>query len=323
MVGRNLYQAMEEKLTIVVPVYNRAHMVEATLDSIVSGMCTGFALTIVDNGSSDGSKAVCEAWAARHADRGVRIDVLEEFQPGASAARNRGLAACQTPYIYFFDSDDWFENAFVEEALRCIAAEELDMYCFPVRQDENGRVYTRAYSPDGGLSAHLLNAMIDTQCMVLRTVWLRELGGWNERLHVWLDWELGARALMAHPRMLWFTKRAFHRIRIHAESLTQARLSDTVAATSQTMDAVAEELENTAELTANEKQQARKALLLRACIMAGKLTSEGSLEGQNIYRRLAEQYGMKTGRLVRYTGKVLEWLTARGVRGAWRIACWL
>ena len=62
--------------------------------------------------------------------------------------------------------------------------------------------------------------MLSTQSVVWRTAFLREIGGWNESVLVWNDWELGLRALLATPRMLILPQEGYHQILQHAQSIT-------------------------------------------------------------------------------------------------------
>ena len=83
-------------LSIIIPVYNRAHVLMRTLDSIAASSRLPEALILVDNGSQDTSLDVCRQWAARHSTDGFRVSVIESSRRGASVARNAGLSLCQT-----------------------------------------------------------------------------------------------------------------------------------------------------------------------------------------------------------------------------------
>ena len=101
---------MSNQLTVIIPIYNRAHVLARTLDSIAASTVLPAELILVDNNSQDDSLRCCRNWAARHATDTFRVTVLEAQRPGASVARNVGLAAYTTPYVYFFDSDDLFSD---------------------------------------------------------------------------------------------------------------------------------------------------------------------------------------------------------------------
>lgn len=92
--------------SIVMPVYNRADLVSATLDSILAQSEGDWELLVVDDGSTDGTLAILEAYRAR---LGEQMRILQQSHAGPGAARNRGVAAARGRYIAFLDSDDlWF-----------------------------------------------------------------------------------------------------------------------------------------------------------------------------------------------------------------------
>lgn len=92
------------RATIVIPVYNRKDMLAACLHSLRPALDAGAALIVVDDGSSDGSAAVAEAFRADHA--AARMQVIVQQNAGPGAARNTGVAAAATEWIVFVDSDD-------------------------------------------------------------------------------------------------------------------------------------------------------------------------------------------------------------------------
>ena len=94
------------KLSIIIPVYNVAAFLPQTIESVLNQSFRDFELILVNNGSTDGSGEICDAYAARES----RIQVLHQKNTGVSAARNAGVAAAQGDYIGFTDSDDIIEK---------------------------------------------------------------------------------------------------------------------------------------------------------------------------------------------------------------------
>ncbi len=92
--------------SVVIPVFNRADLVSATLDSVVAQSCTDWELIVVDDGSTDGTRAILADYKTRWGDK---MQVLQQSHAGPGAARNGGVAASSGRYIAFLDSDDlWF-----------------------------------------------------------------------------------------------------------------------------------------------------------------------------------------------------------------------
>lgn len=98
------------KLSIIIPVYNVEPYLPQTIESVLDQTFRDFELILVNNGSTDGSGAVCDRYAARDG----RIRVIHQENSGVSAARNAGVAAAQGEYIGFTDSDDIIEQDMYE-----------------------------------------------------------------------------------------------------------------------------------------------------------------------------------------------------------------
>ena len=113
------------RVAVVVPVFNRAHCILATLDSILAQTLRPAQVIVVDNGSTDQSKAVVEAWMQQQKPH-CELLLLSEACRGASAARNRGLQAVTTEWVSFFDSDDLMSPDFLERMLGCAQAQEKE-----------------------------------------------------------------------------------------------------------------------------------------------------------------------------------------------------
>jgi hypothetical protein len=89
-------------LSVVVPVFEVEHYLAACLESLLQQRLTDIEVIVVDDGSTDGSRAIADQWAAK--DRRIRI--LEQPNGGLSAARNTGFRAARGRYLAFCDSDD-------------------------------------------------------------------------------------------------------------------------------------------------------------------------------------------------------------------------
>lgn len=89
-------------ISIIIPVYNTELYLPACLDSILSQTFSDFEVLLVDDGSTDGSGAVCDAFAAKD----CRVRVMHKENGGVSSARNLALEQAQGDWIMFVDSDD-------------------------------------------------------------------------------------------------------------------------------------------------------------------------------------------------------------------------
>ncbi len=92
-------------VSIVVPTYNRETLLPRALDSIVSQTVTDWEIILVDDGSTDGTKALAQRYQQRLGDRFVYI---HRANTGCGGARNRGIDATRGRFVAFLDSDDEF-----------------------------------------------------------------------------------------------------------------------------------------------------------------------------------------------------------------------
>ncbi len=90
------------KISVVVPVYNAERYLPALVDSVVKQSYGDWELILVDDGSTDGSGALCDEIAAKD----NRIAVFHTPNRGVTAARNYGAGQAQGEWICFADADD-------------------------------------------------------------------------------------------------------------------------------------------------------------------------------------------------------------------------
>ncbi len=317
---------MNPLLTIVIPVYNRERLIIRTLDSIAAAQKVPVSLILVDNNSSDCTRAVCDEWAALHRSASFHIDVLEEQRTGAPAARNWGLQHVDTPYVYFFDSDDLFSTAFLSDVQSLLGVQspvcESDLVFVPVRMRRGNRLQPRDYERSSKPSVQIVTSMFSTHSMVFRTQWLRSIGGWDERLSIWQDWELGVRALLHCPHLLWATEKSYHEVLLHDDSITGASASARWTSVLEAMKVVCQEVKDASLISEDERRRCLRALYFRAHIHAGLLSREGCAQGASSFSVWAQEIMSSSSLAQMLYGRFLRGYTSKGGRGAWRLARW-
>lgn len=93
-------------VSVIVPVYNVESFLPRCLESLAcQDIIDRCEIILVNDGSTDGSPALCDDFAARRG--GVKV--ISQKNAGLSEARNTGMRAASGEYIYFLDSDDWLE----------------------------------------------------------------------------------------------------------------------------------------------------------------------------------------------------------------------
>ncbi len=113
-------------LTLVIPVYNMERLLKRCMDTMLAQTCRDFEIILVDDGSTDGSGALCDAYAAAHPDF---IRVIHKPNGGLSTARNTGIDAAKGEFIIFPDPDDWVEPDYVRYLLQLQREHQADLVC--------------------------------------------------------------------------------------------------------------------------------------------------------------------------------------------------
>lgn len=195
----------DERLTLIIPVYNREKIVVATLESVACQSRMPDEIILVDNNSTDGTKGVLESWAAEmNASGRTHVVVLEECRQGAARARQTGLDNTVTGRVTFFDSDDIMRPEYLSRIYDLFANEpEAEMAVWPLTTHYyRGGSKVRPMIRKKPMDSNQLHAMLSTPSYACATDYIRECGGWNVELHGWDDIELGHRLLLGSPRIV-------------------------------------------------------------------------------------------------------------------------
>lgn len=112
-------------VSIITPVYNAEKYLETCLKSILSQSFKEFEVILINDGSKDKSKEICNIYA--QSDK--RIKVFHIKNSGAGKARNKGLDLAKGKYIFFVDADDWLEDNALESHLKYITKYDMVIGC--------------------------------------------------------------------------------------------------------------------------------------------------------------------------------------------------
>jgi len=102
-------------LSLVIPTYNRAALIGATLDSALGQSLSFLDIIVVDDGSTDDTASVLSRYAGR-------IRVIQLANGGVQKARNTGVAAAAGDYVMLCDSDDLLEPDYAQTVAAWLAA---------------------------------------------------------------------------------------------------------------------------------------------------------------------------------------------------------
>ena len=124
-------------ISVIVPVYNAGEYLEACIDSVLSQDYGNLELILVDDGSTDGSGELCDAFA----ERDTRIKVVHQENGGVSRARNTGLDAARGDVIAFLDCDDYILPGMYESMIdRMDKSKAKIAVCTVIDEQENGNI---------------------------------------------------------------------------------------------------------------------------------------------------------------------------------------
>lgn len=104
--------------SIVIPLYNKAHIIEKTLASVLAQTFSDFEVVIVNDGSTDSGVDVINKYT-----NDSRIKIISQKNQGVSVARNKGVESAKYNYIAFLDGDDEWHTTFLEKI-----KEAIDLY---------------------------------------------------------------------------------------------------------------------------------------------------------------------------------------------------
>lgn len=187
-------------VSVIIPAHNAEATLEATLNSVVRQTHAVWEAVIIDDGSTDRTRALAEDWARRD----QRVSVLYQEQSGVSAARNRGLREARCPFVLFLDSDDRIAPTHLESMAGMLAADsKLDaVHCGwqCVRPSgAAGRPYLG--SSDADLFGHFAShCHLAIHACILRRELALAVGGFDPSLTTCEDWDFFQRVARTGAR---------------------------------------------------------------------------------------------------------------------------
>ncbi|CAN5226314.1 hypothetical protein BH10PSE6_BH10PSE6_00920 [soil metagenome] len=179
-------------VTVVIPARNAEATLAEALDSLLAQTRGDWTALVVDDGSTDSTQALAQSYAER--DPRIRLLADGRRSEGVSAARNRGIAEATGDWLWFLDSDDWVEPAFLQKVLAVLAAHPGARVAYSA---------CRRVSPNGHLGPQWLSSevarapfeVLARQCPVvihgflLDRALIDEIGGFDPGLRTCEDWD--------------------------------------------------------------------------------------------------------------------------------------
>ena len=130
-------QGEEPLFSIVVPVYNGQSYLTQTLESISSQTCNDYEVILVDDGSTDASGDICDAYARAH----KMVTVIHQRNEGSLLARRAAFVRSRGKYIVTLDSDDMLRMDSLTKLSKIIVDCDPDIIVFPFSRNRDFRIF--------------------------------------------------------------------------------------------------------------------------------------------------------------------------------------
>lgn len=184
-------------VSVVIPTYNRAHLLHRSIQSVLNQTYNRFELLIVDDCSTDNTEEVVKAFDDS------RIKYIRcETNGGAAAARNRGILEAKYDWIAFLDSDDVWREEKLEKQIASVDGTAGLIYCTFKRHPADGSKETLMPSEERPADRRngivfgelLLGNFVGMPTIMVHKSVLNDAGTFNSTLRCYEDYEFFLRA---------------------------------------------------------------------------------------------------------------------------------
>ncbi|MFD0962616.1 glycosyltransferase family 2 protein [Pseudofulvibacter geojedonensis] len=190
------------EVSIIIPCYNRAHIIKDTLNSVLNQSYKNWECVIVDDGSTDDSLIVLEHY--KKLDSRFRYyNRPEQAVKGSSSCRNIGIKKSKGKYIIFLDSDDLLAFDSLENRVMCFKeTPQFDFLVFQMEIFHEEIPDLKLKQGKQNLMSHkeIFNSFLRMRsewqitCPIYKADFVKKIGGFSESLKIFTDLELGLRA---------------------------------------------------------------------------------------------------------------------------------
>ncbi len=188
----DLVMGTNRLVSVVIPTFNRAELIERALYSVLSQTYSNLEVIIVDDASSDNTQDQIQT--SQQADHRIQY-IRHESNRGAQAARNTGIRAAKGEYIAFLDSDNEWLPGKLQRQMALFSHRDNSpsvVYCGYIKVSENGNILNK-YLPQyrGFIYKETLSEWLtDTSTIVVRKEILEKIHELDENLLAYHEWDL-------------------------------------------------------------------------------------------------------------------------------------
>lgn len=194
----------QPKVTIIMATYNRAHLIEETLESIVNQTYTDWECLIIDDGGTDNTEEVIKNWLHKDA-RFTYSKRSLNHQKGLPGCRNQGIELAKGEFIIFFDDDDIVHPQNLELCLKYFEQYDKDFVHYSKKnfktRDEINYTNHKGFEIILGLSRDnvyktIIGEIYLASCTIMWKKHVFEEKKFNEELQYAEEWDLYNRLLL-------------------------------------------------------------------------------------------------------------------------------
>lgn len=300
-------------MSIIVPVYNRPHLVERCLNSLKAQTYRPLHVIVVDNASTDDTVNHVKSWKNVNEDDDFSLEILSDIRHGAGYARETGLFYVDTEKVMFFDSDDSMRPYCVSAIMKMWKEHpSVDVVAWPVAFHRGSKTELSHAISGNLLEQHLVHSILRTLGYAVKTEFLRKAGGWKGEFPNWNDLETGSRILLLNPEVKAF-KKPMMDVYPQSESITGLSYSSKAGKWEKSLDAI----DNT--IAASGRADAKRLhniITYRRAILAAEYAKEGHMElAEALYSKALSEIDKIKRPLIRLA---YHW-TRCGMRGTFSI----
>ena len=213
--------ALETRVGVVIPLYNKGTLVRRALNSVLSQTYQNFEVVVVDDGSTDEGPDVVRECSD------PRVRLIQQANAGPGAARNRGVQETQAPYLTFLDADDEWMPRFLEEYVEVLrrrpdcdavigptlfGPEKKDHCAVWQRMGITEGVWSLGTDPTWEHLARMMDDLFATGRAMYRSQVVHQYGGFyskdkcrfSEDKYLWLQVVLNHRVFLLMKSLFWY-----------------------------------------------------------------------------------------------------------------------
>jgi len=206
---------MNNFISIIVPCYNQAHFLDEALESVYTQTSSNWECVIVNDGSTDNLEEVALNWTKKD----KRFKYYFKENGGLSSARNLGINKAEHDIILPLDADDKIHKDLVSEVLNKFQTSHADVVYYDVAffGEKNGKYILPDYEYKTLLTRNTFIA-----CTPFKKQAYFEIGGYDEQLKSFEDWDLWIRMLNKNSKVIKINNTLYYYRKHETGSLTNA-----------------------------------------------------------------------------------------------------